>query len=74
MLQSEACVVVFSLWIAMMCILVLVGRLRSGRGPKLADKPSEERNLIDRSRGAGKSSMHTLKRTGREGMSSGGTM
>ena len=35
------------------------------------DKPSEERNLTDRSRGAGKSSMHALKRTGREGKARG---
>ena len=41
---------------------------RSGRGPKLADKPSEERNLTDRSRGVGKSFMHTRKSTRREGM------
>ena len=32
------------------------------------DKPSEERNLKDRSRGAGYLSMHTLKSTEREGM------
>ena len=32
------------------------------------DKPSEERNLTDISRGVGKSSMQTLKSTGREGM------
>ena len=43
-------------------------RLMSGRGPELADKPSEERNLTDRSRGAGKSFKHTLKSSGREGM------
>ena len=30
------------------------------------DKPSEERNLTDRSRGAGYLSMHTLKSTGRD--------
>ena len=32
------------------------------------DKPSEERNFTDRSRGAVKFSMHILKSTGREGM------
>ena len=42
--------------------------LRSGRGPDLVDKPSEERKLIDRSRGARKSFMNTLKSTRREGM------
>ena len=35
------------------------------------DKPSEERNLTNRSRGARKSSMHTLKSTRREGISWG---
>ena len=43
-------------------------RLRSGRGRELDDKPTEEGILIDRSRGDEKYSMHTLKRTGREGM------
>ena len=32
------------------------------------DKPSEERNLTNRSRGASYSSMHTMKSIGREGM------
>ena len=35
------------------------------------DKPSEERNLTYKSRGARKYSMHTLKSIGREGMAIG---
>ena len=37
----------------------------------MVDKPSEERNLTDRSRGASKSFLHTLTRTRREGMAWG---
>ena len=35
------------------------------------DKPSEDRNLTNRSRGHGYLSMHTLKSTGRGGMAQG---
>ena len=37
----------------------------------MIDKPNEERNLIDRSRGVGKSFLYTLKSIGREGMARG---
>ena len=60
-----------SLWVVVMCIHVLVWRLKSGRGPELANKPREERNLMDRSREVGKSFMHTMKSTRREGMAWG---
>ena len=50
-----------------MCILVLVLTvIGMQEAHKWIDKPSEERNLTNRSRGVGKYSMHPLKSTGRK--------
>ena len=46
----------------------LVSNVRSGRGKDFIGKPSGGRNLIERSRGASYSSLHTLKSTEWEGI------
>ena len=68
---GEPCVVVPPCGLLWCTSLFWSKRLRIGRGPELADKPSEERNLTNRLRGDRKYSMHTLKSTEREGMARG---